>query len=79
MNYSQLREEIEKIVEDARLNFSTTTEHRIMTAIDTYLEEKAVDVESAKEILGRIDGRDDERIARNRGLLEAAAIIRSKE
>lgn len=86
MNYSQLREEIrEKIwcTYDDKQSVSLRTQEaeewlmkEIMTAIDTYLEEKAVEVENPDftsvpdnpHNAGRVLGRN-----------EAAAIIRSKE
>jgi hypothetical protein len=82
MTYSQLREEIRiRLKCDACLErvLTDVMTEEIMTAIDTYLEEKAVEVEGMKldlkdpEAFGSGQGRF------NHGLSEAAAIIRSKE
>lgn len=70
MNYSQLREEIDK--EFGKTQTAEDLLNGIMTAIDKYLEEKAV---RAEKILSESDC--NTHFAEGR--ITAAAIIRSKE
>lgn len=78
MTYYQLREEIWAATHQAVIEGGNVTPHnKIMTSIDTYLEDKAVEVESAKK--------HDVEYTRTwlagffTAVREAAAIVRSKE
>lgn len=85
MTYSQLREEIRKLAgwgfntEDAIKEYTED----IMTAIDTYLEEKAVEVAEKRNKFAKDANTESHGAYFERGLNiaygEAATIIRSKE
>jgi hypothetical protein len=83
MTYSQLREEVELIIAQSE----TMPVYKIMTAIDTYLEEKAVEVEKESAEPSTYSYYDKQAFAAAYALwekerelrAEAAAIIRSKE
>jgi hypothetical protein len=71
MTYSQLREEIASAILESYSEHGTPAEtaETIMTAIDTYLEEKAVEVEGLEATSDTLKG----------FRAVAATIIRSKE
>ena len=93
MTYSQFREEIENAahIADGRTCLSRDGGlcpcqiKAVMTAIDTYLEEKAAEVVGSQSHTDvhpsglRNQTEDEFRISKNEGLQEAAAFIRSKE